>query len=70
VNVVPALAFAVDVRRGERRYPLTLHWLMAAGSFAPLCCSNCGALETLVAGRTHFGPFFHEPVEVDWTCSR
>jgi hypothetical protein len=51
----PALAFAVDVRRGERRYPLTLHWLMAAASFAPLRCANCGAFETLVAGRTQFG---------------
>jgi hypothetical protein len=33
---VPALAFAVDVRRGERRYPFHLRWLPAAGCFGPL----------------------------------
>jgi hypothetical protein len=51
----PALAFAVDVRRGERRYPLTLHRLIAPGCFAPPHCPNCGAFEPLVAGRTQFG---------------
>jgi hypothetical protein len=52
VMFAPALAFAVNVRRGERRYPLTLHWLLAAGSFAMPRCPNCGAFETLFAGRT------------------
>jgi len=51
----PALALAVDVRRGERRYPITLHWLVAAGCFAPLRCPRCDALETLVAGRSQLG---------------
>jgi hypothetical protein len=51
----PALAFAVDVRRGERRYPCTLYWLVAAGCFAPLRCPNCEAFEPLVAGRTQLG---------------
>jgi superfamily II DNA/RNA helicase len=51
----PALAFAVDVRRGERRYPFTLHWLVAAGCFAQPCCPHCDALETLIAGRSQLG---------------
>src|SRR5450631_1215899 len=51
----PALAFAVDVRRGERRYPFKLHWLVTGGCFAPLCCPHCDALETLVAGRSQLG---------------
>jgi hypothetical protein len=51
----PALAFAVDARRGERRYPFTLHWLVAAGCFAQPCCPHCDALETLVAGRSQLG---------------
>jgi hypothetical protein len=51
----PALAFAVDVRRGERRYPFTLHWLFSAGCFAPLCCPNCNSFESLVAERTRLG---------------
>jgi hypothetical protein len=51
----PALAFAVDVRRGERRYPFMLHWLVASGCFAPLRCPNCDAVEPLVAGRTQLG---------------
>jgi hypothetical protein len=52
---VPALAFAVEVRRGERRYPLTLHWLISAACFAPLRCVTCDAAEQLVAGRTQLG---------------
>jgi hypothetical protein len=51
----PALAFTVDVRRGERRYPFSLHWLVAAGCFAQPCCPHCDALETLVAGRSQLG---------------
>jgi hypothetical protein len=51
----PALALAVDVRRGERRYPFLLHWLAAAGCFAPPRCPHCDALETLVAGRSQLG---------------
>jgi hypothetical protein len=52
---VPALAFAVEVRRGERRYPLLLHWLLAPACFAPLRCPTCDAAELLVAGRSQLG---------------
>jgi hypothetical protein len=52
---VPALAFEVEVRRGERRYPLDLHWLLSAACFAPLRCAACDAAEPLAAGRTHLG---------------
>ena len=52
---VPALAFAVDVRRGERRYPLGLHWLVSGGRFAALRCPQCHAIDTLVAGRSQLG---------------
>jgi hypothetical protein len=52
---VPALAFGVEVRRGERRYPLTLHWLITPACFAPLSCPACKAAEQLVAGRTQLG---------------
>jgi hypothetical protein len=51
----PALAFAVDVRRGERRYPFKLHWLVTAGCFAQPCCPNCDTLEPLIAGRSQLG---------------
>jgi hypothetical protein len=51
----PALAFGVSVRRGERRYPLLLHWFIAAGCFASLRCQHCAAIETFVAGRNVLG---------------
>lgn len=53
---VPVLRLALDVRRGERRYPLDLDWLLPAGEFAPLrcpACAQCGA--PLVAAKTHLG---------------
>jgi hypothetical protein len=52
---VPALSLAVDVRRGERRYPLTLHWLISATCLAPLRCPTCDAIEPLAASRTRLG---------------
>ena len=49
---VRALAFVVDVRRGDRRYPYSLHWLLGAGCFAPPACPNCARVAALIAGRT------------------
>ncbi|MGP6159177.1 MAG: hypothetical protein ACLPYS_16995 [Vulcanimicrobiaceae bacterium] len=51
----PALALRVIVRRGDRRYPLRLDWLLAAGRFAALRCPNCDTLAPLVAGRSLLG---------------
>lgn len=53
---VPALRLALDVRRGERRYPLDLEWLLPAGEFAPLRCPACAQTGApLVAAKTHLG---------------
>jgi len=42
----------VDVRRGDRRYPLTLDWLIPLTGFADIACPHCGADERLVATKT------------------
>ncbi|MEU3161708.1 hypothetical protein ABZ753_30495 [Streptomyces griseoincarnatus] len=53
---VPVLRLALDVRRGERRYPLDLDWLLPAGEFAPLRCPACDRSGAqLVAAKTHLG---------------
>ncbi|QFQ99430.1 hypothetical protein F9278_28435 [Streptomyces phaeolivaceus] len=53
---VPVLRLALDVRRGERRYPLDLDWLLPAGEFAPLRCPACARSGAqLVAAKTHLG---------------
>ncbi len=53
---VPVLRLALDVRRGERRYPLDLDWLLSAGEFAPLRCPACAQSGApLVAAKTHLG---------------
>ncbi|MFB8775372.1 hypothetical protein [Streptomyces broussonetiae] len=53
---VPVLRLALDVRRGERRYPLDLDWLLPAGEFAPLRCPACARSGVqLVAAKTHLG---------------
>lgn len=53
---VPVLRLALDVRRGERRYPLDLDWLLPAGEFAPLRCPACARSSAqLVAAKTHLG---------------
>lgn len=53
---VPVLRLALDVRRGERRYPLDLDWLLPAGEFAPLRCPACAQSGApLVAAKTHLG---------------
>ncbi|MFI6057602.1 hypothetical protein [Streptomyces sp. NPDC051286] len=53
---VPVLCLALDVRRGDRRYPLDLDWLLPAGEFAPLRCPACAQSGApLVAAKTHLG---------------
>lgn len=52
---VPVLRLPVDVRRGERRYPLTLDWLHPAGTFAGIRCAHCDSPAPLVASKTRLG---------------
>jgi hypothetical protein len=52
---VPALRLPADVRRGDRRYPMTFDWLLPAGAFAPVRCPLCGGEAPLVAGKQHLG---------------
>ena len=49
VIAVPALRIPADVRRGDRRYPMTFDWLLPAGTFAPVRCPSCGSEAPLVA---------------------
>lgn len=49
---VPVWRLPVDVRRGDRRYPLTLDWLIPLTRFADVACPDCGADERLVATKT------------------
>jgi hypothetical protein len=50
---IPVLRLAVDIRRGERRYPAVLDWLLPAADFAPLPCPQCGSQAGLVATKAH-----------------
>jgi hypothetical protein len=52
---VPGLELPVDVLRGPRRYPLLLHWILPAGSFADVRCPSCGSPASLVAGKDRLG---------------
>ena len=52
---VPVWRVPVDVRRGDRRYPLTLEWLIPLSRFGELRCPHCDAPEPLVAGKTRLG---------------
>lgn len=52
---VPAWRLPVDVRRGDRRYPLTLDWLIPLTRFTDIACPHCGADERLVATKTRLG---------------
>jgi hypothetical protein len=52
---VPALRMAVDVRRGDRRYPMTFDWLLPVGVFAPVRCPSCGGEAALVASKQRLG---------------
>jgi len=55
VIAVPALRVPADVRRGDRRYPMTFDWLLPAGTFAPVRCPSCGGEAPLVAGKQKLG---------------
>lgn len=52
---VPVWRLPVDVRRGDRRYPLTLDWLIPLTRFTDIACPHCGADERLVATKTGLG---------------
>ena len=52
---VPVWRLPVDVRRGDRRYPLTLDWLIPLTRFADVACPRCGVDERLVATKTGLG---------------
>lgn len=52
---VPVWRVPVDVRRGDRRYPLTLEWFIPLSRFGELRCPHCDATELLVAGKTRLG---------------
>ena len=52
---VPALRVEVDVRRGNRRYPVELDWLLPLRTFAPMRCPDCGSTDRLVAGKASLG---------------
>ncbi len=52
---VPGLRVSVDVRRGDRRYPMIFDWLLPAGAYAPVRCPSCGGEAPLVAGKLKLG---------------
>lgn len=52
---LPVWRLPVDIRRGDRRYPLTLDWLIPLARFADVACPHCGADERLVATKTRLG---------------
>ncbi|MHB8507951.1 MAG: hypothetical protein ACYDGR_04785 [Candidatus Dormibacteria bacterium] len=52
---VPAYQLAVDIRRGDRAYPLELFWLPDLRAFAPIICPQCGAPARLVASKQRLG---------------
>jgi len=53
--LVPGWRVPVDVRRGPRRYPLTVDWLAPLGAFAQERCPHCGSTATLSASKTRLG---------------
>jgi hypothetical protein len=52
---IPAWRLATDVRRGDRRWPVTFDYLPLLGAVAPTRCPNCQAHAPLVAAKTHLG---------------
>jgi hypothetical protein len=52
---VPVLRLAVDVRRGDRRYPMVFDWILPTGEFAGVRCPHCDAQAPLVASKTLLG---------------
>lgn len=55
VYELPSWRFPVDIRRGDRRYPLVLEWLLPLSRFADVRCPHCDAARPLVAGKTRLG---------------
>jgi hypothetical protein len=52
---VPVLQLPVDVRRGDRRYPLVLDWMLSPRTFAGVRCPSCHSTAPLVAAKTRLG---------------
>jgi hypothetical protein len=52
---VPVWRLATDVRRGDRRWPLTFDYLPLLGTVAPTRCPACDTPAPLVAAKTHLG---------------
>jgi hypothetical protein len=52
VLAVPAYRLPVDIRRGDRRYPMELDWLTPAAAVAHPRCPSCASTAPLVAGKT------------------
>jgi hypothetical protein len=52
---VPAWRLTTDVRRGDRRWPVTFDYLPLTGTLAPTRCPTCDAHAPLVATKTHLG---------------
>jgi hypothetical protein len=52
---IPVLRLVTDVRRGERRWPLTFDYLPLLGTVAPTRCPTCDAPAPLVATKSQLG---------------
>ncbi|HEX5119718.1 MAG TPA: hypothetical protein VFW65_31405 [Pseudonocardiaceae bacterium] len=52
---LPVWRLATDVRRGDRRWPVTFDYLPLLGTVAPTRCPACDAHAPLVATKTHLG---------------
>lgn len=52
---VPAWRLDTDVRRGDRRWPLTFDYLPVLGTVAPVRCPACHAHAPLVATKAQLG---------------
>ncbi len=55
VILVPAYLLPIEIRRGERRFPLSLTWLAHAGELAPQLCPHCGEAASLAVGKQRLG---------------
>lgn len=49
---IPVWRLDTDVRRGDRRWPVTFDYLPLTGTLAPTRCPNCAAHAPLVATKT------------------
>jgi hypothetical protein len=52
---IPVWRLGTDVRRGDRRWPMTFDHLPLLGAVAPTRCPACDAHAPLVATKTHLG---------------